>query len=60
MLKTIEIQEAKNLVVHGRNGVRRQPLTLFWTASGLEMNLHGSEIWVEFESDFPFTNSGSA
>ncbi len=52
MLKTIEIQEAKNLVVHGRNGVRRQPLTLFWTASGLEMNLHGSEIWVEFESDF--------
>ena len=52
MLKTIEIQEAKNLVVHGRNGAQRQPLTLFWTASGLEMNLHGSEIWVEFESDF--------
>ena len=46
MLKTIEIQEAKNLVVHGRNGAQRQPLTLFWTGSGLEMNLHGSEIWV--------------
>ena len=55
MLKTIEIQEAKNLVVHGRNGARRQPLTLFWTASGLEMNLHGSERAI-----FPFTNSGSA
>lgn len=40
------IQEIK---VHGRTTACREPLTLFWTASGFECNVSGSELWVEVE-----------
>ena len=52
MLKTISVADAANVVVHGRTTVCRAPLTLFWSASGIEMNLKASELWVEFETDF--------
>lgn len=26
----------------------RDPLTLFWTASGMELEFTGSELWVDF------------
>ena len=37
------------LKVHGRTTRERAPLTLFWTASGFECNVSGSELWVEVE-----------
>lgn len=40
------IQELK---VHGRTTNERAPLTLFWTASGFECNVSGTELWVEVE-----------
>lgn len=30
----------------------RDPLTLFWTASGMECSFTGSELWVEFFADY--------
>ena len=29
----------------------RDPLTLYWTASGLELDFTGSELWVDFFCD---------
>ncbi len=43
------IQEVK---VHGRTTKNREPLTLFWTASGFECNVSGSELWVEVEVSY--------
>ena len=31
---------------------RKNPLPLFWTASGLELRTDGSELWFELESDY--------
>ncbi len=30
----------------------RDPLTLFWTASGIELNFTGCELWVDFYADY--------
>ena len=30
----------------------RDPLTLFWTASGIELDFTGSELWVDFFADY--------
>ena len=52
MLRIIPIKDAKEMLVHGRTTDCREPLTLFWSASSIEMNLKASELWVEFETDF--------
>ncbi len=39
-------------LVHGRTTKQREPLTLFWTASGLELNVRASELWVEIYADW--------
>lgn len=39
-------------LVHGRTTKERNPLTLFWTASGLELNVRASELWVEIHADW--------
>ena len=52
MLKTIPISQASNVAIHGRTSSSRQPLALFWSASGLEMRFQGSELWIETETDF--------
>lgn len=40
------------LRVWGRASGSLSPLTLFWTGSALELNVTGSEFWLEVESDF--------
>ncbi len=40
------------LRVWGRTNGSLSPLTLFWTGSALELNVKGSELWLEVESDF--------
>ena len=30
----------------------RDPLTLFWTSSGIELNFTGSELWVDFYAEY--------
>ncbi len=49
MLKETLLQDIPEIKVHGRTTACRAPLTLFWTASGFECNVTGSEFWVELE-----------
>ncbi|WP_274482497.1 hypothetical protein [Paenibacillus polymyxa] len=43
-LKTYPLTKAKHVKVHGRTTQTRTPLTLFWTGSGIELNIKGSEM----------------
>ena len=49
MLRETQIKEIPQVKVHGRTTKCLEPLTLFWTASGFECNVTGSEFWVELE-----------
>ncbi|HKM21483.1 MAG TPA: SGNH/GDSL hydrolase family protein [Lachnospiraceae bacterium] len=51
-LKVISLSELKKFLVHGRTTKNVNPLTLFWTGSSLELNVKGSELWIEIESDY--------
>lgn len=46
------VKDIQELKVHGRTTTCREPLTLFWTASGFECNVSGSELWVEVEATY--------
>lgn len=49
MLREIPLNTLTELKVHGRTTSCRSPLTLFWTASGFECNVSGTELSVEVE-----------
>lgn len=51
-LKEYKISEVENLKIHGRWAGCLSPLTLFWTGSGIELNIKASELWVELEADY--------
>lgn len=51
-LKIYELTELPYLKVHGRTIGELAPLTLFWTGSAVELNVRGSELWVEVESQY--------
>jgi len=44
--------EHEHIKIHGRTSSERNPLTLFWTGSGIELNATGSELLLEVESDY--------
>ncbi|KAA9005036.1 SGNH/GDSL hydrolase family protein [Paenibacillus spiritus] len=50
--KLKEMTLAEAVRVHGRTNGSRSPLTLFWTGSGIEVNLTGTELWIEVEADY--------
>ena len=41
-----------SLHIYGRNSGILDPLTLFWTASGVEVCVKASELWVEVEAGY--------
>lgn len=51
-IKTTQISEIKNIKVHGRTTECLTPLTLFWTGSAVELNVMGTELWIEVEADY--------
>lgn len=52
MLKKYLMQEIPYLRVLGRNNGYLKPVTLFWTASGIEMNVKAKEVWVKVRSEY--------
>ena len=52
MLKDYKIREISYLRVLGRTNGSLEPVTLFWTASGIEMNIKATEAWVTVRSDY--------
>lgn len=51
-MNTFDIADIKNILIHGRTGQNRSPLALFWSGSGIELNVRGKELWVELETDY--------
>lgn len=51
-LRNYALKDINNIKVLGRTTDCREPLTLFWTASGIELNVKGSELWIEVEVDY--------
>ena len=42
------------LRVWGRTNGSLDPLTVFWTAGGIELNAKASEVWIEIEVDYSY------
>ena len=51
-MKEYSLLEINHLKVHGRTTGNLSPLTLFWTGSAIELNVKGTELWIEFEADY--------
>ncbi|WP_440114733.1 SGNH/GDSL hydrolase family protein [Paenibacillus sp. QZ-Y1] len=56
-LRTYALSDVNKLKVHGRTTGGLSPLTLFWTGSAIELNVQGSELWVEVESRYDMYES---
>lgn len=54
MLNSYDIQDVKNLKIHGRTVENASPLPLFWNHAGVEVNVTGSELWIDLEVDCGF------
>ena len=44
--------DSKCLKIWGRTNGVLDPLTLFWTGSGIEVNVRASQLWLEIETDY--------
>lgn len=53
-LQEYKLSEIGNLKIHGRTASNLSPLSLFWTASGIELNVKASELWVELEAGYDY------
>ncbi len=51
-LKTIKISEENKIKVNGRTVDNRDPVTLIWSGSSLEMNITASELYILAEGPF--------
>ncbi len=52
MLRRVPLNECELVRVYGRTNGDMNPLVLYWTASGIEMRVKASEVWVEVESSY--------
>lgn len=52
-MKTYQINEIP-VKIHGRTVEGACPLPLFWNHSGVEVNVTGSELWIDLEVDCDF------
>lgn len=50
-LKSYSLQEA-TFKIHGRTDEEQCPLPLFWNGSGIEINVTGTELWIDIEVDY--------
>ncbi|MCH3971468.1 MAG: SGNH/GDSL hydrolase family protein [Oscillospiraceae bacterium] len=51
-MREMQIDQVPNLHIFGRAGKIRCPLNLFWTGSGIEMNVRAGELWIETIADY--------
>lgn len=50
-LKSYDLTEVEYYKVHGRTQTGLCPLPLFFNGSGIEVNVTGSELWIDIETD---------
>lgn len=53
-LKTYSLKDIKNFKINGRTNEEMVPLPLFWNNSGVEVNVTGTELWVDVSTDSDF------
>lgn len=51
-LKSYTLKDAEYFKVHGRTENNLYPLPLFFNGSGIEVNVTGSELWIDIDVDF--------
>ena len=51
-MKIYPLKEVKYYKIHGRTDETQDPLPLFFNGSGIEVNVTGSELWIDLEVDF--------
>lgn len=51
-MQEYRIDEIENLHRFGRTNEMRCPLTLFWSGSGIEIDVKATELWLEVEKDY--------
>ncbi|WP_026527142.1 GDSL-type esterase/lipase family protein [Butyrivibrio sp. VCD2006] len=52
MLKEYKPSEIEFLKVHGRTTAKKDPLNLYWTGSGIEMNVKAFEVRIRYHADY--------
>ena len=50
MLREVLIKDDENILVHGRTVPGRDPAVLLWGGSGIELNVNGTELWVDIQA----------
>ena len=53
-LKTYSLKEIPYYHIYGRTDETQNPLPLFWNGSGIEVNVTGSELWIDLDVDCSF------
>ena len=51
-LKTYSLKNVKYYKIYGRTDEEQYPLPLFFNGSGIEVNVTGSELWIDIDVDF--------
>ncbi len=51
-LKYYGLKETAYYKIHGRTDETQDPLPLFFNGSGIEVNVTGSELWIDIDVDF--------
>lgn len=51
-IKEYTLNQIENLKIWGRTDSTCNPLPLFWTGSGIELNVSGSELWIDVEVSY--------
>lgn len=51
-LKTYNLPEIEHYKIYGRTDETQNPLPLFFNGSGIEVNVTGTELWIDIDVDF--------
>ena len=51
-LKEYGLKQVEYCKIHGRTDEGQEPLPLFYQGSGVEVNVTGSELWIDVEVDY--------
>ncbi len=51
-MKKYTLSEVSDYKIYGRTDETQFPLPLFWNGSAIEVNVTGSELWIDVEIDF--------
>lgn len=51
-LKTYSLKETEHYKIHGRTDETQDPLPLFFNGSGVEVNVTGTELWIDVDVNY--------